>query len=561
MTTLLSIVSAPHDPAQPITPRDVVGCRHRTVLTHAAAAGIVAPDRRTDYSIHVERYTHRLSVLRRQAQIFSLLPSKPRRGDAVRRLTRVDISNQDYAEGLSVECTLEAMAEGTRLITNAHLAEGPLDVRVDLLVREDQGSGVDEHMRYMPVIFSGHAVAKKVAKRSQANCRVVDVSALGLGTPLPAPWRRKNNSGDTQTVAMAHTVLSAWGFASTEVGFVSAAGDAAYRCFTTSAQPMLAGLYAALKEPLPIRPTRIKECATCDFHNHCRIQLLQRNDISLLLPGAKSTPLRERGIETLEKLASEKMGEVSHLSEAWMRGEAALRRPLKRWVTDPQLWGGRAFTVDTLTPTFSGELDWVDEVDVDMEAHPERGTFLWGTFDGSRYIAFSDFSAGDDGQHVAEFWRWLMGRKTASEERGRHFQAWVYAAQGENYWLRYYADHYGGRSYPTAQGDVVMPTRAEVDEFLASESWCDVFEIVKRALAGTGSLGLKTVSPLAGFHFSQEGVNGRAAVTLFEQAVGSAAGVAATARRTLERYNADDCVATRQVRYWLRRGAPGMRSM
>ena len=72
---------------------------------------------------------------------------------------------------------------------------------------------------------------------------------------------------------------------------------------------------------------------------------------------------------------------------------------------------------------------------------------------------------------------------------------------------------------------------------------------------------MKTVAPLAGFHFSQEGVDGKAAVDLFEVAVATGGRTADISRRTLERYNADDCVATRSVRGWLRRGAPGISLM
>ena len=106
-----------------------------------------------------------------------------------------------------------------------------------------------------------------------------------------------------------------------------------------------------------------------------------------------------------------------------------------------------------------------------------------------------------------------------------------------------------------------MPSRAEVDSFIESDAWCDLFRVVKKALAGTGSLGLKAISPLAGFAFSQEGVDGKAAVDLFEQAVGLDPRGRLIARRTLERYNADDCMATAHVRSWLRAGAPGIRGV
>jgi predicted RecB family nuclease len=207
------------------------------------------------------------------------------------------------------------------------------------------------------------------------------------------------------------------------------------------------------------------------------------------------------------------------------------------------------------------------EIDVDMEAHPSRGTFLWGTFDGSEYRPFTDFSRdGDEGEHVARYWTWLMARRRAAHDSYRVFRAYCYSQQGENHWMRSYATRFGGREY--APG-IVMPTLADVNAFLNSPEWVDVFALVKTALAANGSLGLKSVAKLAGFTFSQEDVDGRAAVDLFEIAVGDVDGddgsdagaraeASSRARRTLERYNADDCYAPAAVRRWLRLGAPGV---
>lgn len=547
--------SVSHPAVLPITPSDVIGCRYRTVLNRAVAAGQISPDGPGDFSNQVERLTHRLTVLRRQAQVLAMLPAQPRQGDRVRTLSRVDVVNDDFDAEVSVEKTLEAMAEGARLITNAHLADGPLDVRVDLLVREDFRAGIHEDMTYIPICFSGHSVAKEVKTEEQANCKVLDVSALGLSEPIDVLWRRKTNPGDTQTLAIAHTVLSSWGFASDLIGLVATTGKNAYRCFFSAADLTMQGLSAALDQPIPTQPRRIKECELCTFHDHCRVQLQERLDISLLLSGGKSTPFVQQGITTIPQLAVAKQGEPSLQAKAWLDGQVAVRRPLSKWVKNLGLWGGQRFSYDMLTPEFDGVLDWVEEIDVDMEAHPERGTFLWGTFDGQDYRSFGDWSAsGDKGRHVAEFWDWMKQRKEQALKSGKHFQVWVYSAQGEHYWLRHYAERYGGRTY----GDVVMPTRKEVDDMLWSGHWCDVFVSVKKALIGTGSLGLKTIAPLAGFNFSQEGVDGRTAITLYEQAMRSSPEEATIARRTLEKYNADDCYATRAVRQWLRRGAPGI---
>ena len=542
----------------PLGPSDLVGCRHRAALRRhkkrqeqATAARIHIPQ---DLEAYIEAIHHKANASIRREMVLRHLPTKPRIGDKVFP-SRVDIDPTERET--AVEQTLEALASGARLITRPVLAEGSFRVELDLLVRTDFGKGVDEFMQYTPVAISSHSVARRAKATQLADCRVADIGALGLAVPAPIDFRHRAAAGDAQKVAIAHVILRNWGFAASSVALIGRAGPGKPRCFFFDAPSVLPGLQAALEEPIPTGPRRVKECQTCEFHNHCRAQLLESQEISLLLPGDKARNWREKGIETLPQLAASGNGEQPQLAQAWMDGQAALRRPQERWFEQPELWGGSARGE-------SGELrDWV-EIDVDMEAHPNRGTFLWGTFDGSRYIGFGDFIRdGDESQHVAEFWHWLQARKRHALEAGKNFQVWVYAAQGENYWLRQAAERYGGRRYEVAGSAtrVTMPTLEEVNAFIASEHWCDCFGLVKKALAPTDSLGLKTVAPLAGFEFSQAGINGKAAVELFEQAIGGSRSTAQAARRKLERYNADDCVATSAVRTWLRRGAPGLREL
>ncbi len=528
--------------------------------------------------------------------VFAQLPTRPRIGEKLHP-TRVDIQPGPTA----VEDTLEAMASGARLITRPHLEHGPFSAAVDLLVRMDSGLATEDTLVYAPAIVTGHSVAKSVPSDSRADCRVVSLDALGLGTPLPVRYRHRTAAGEAQKVAVAHVILESWGFASGEVCMIGRAGARAPRAYFLDATLVTPGLSAALMTPVPTRPSRVKECKVCEFHNHCRAELLDRADVSLLLPGDRNRAVREEGISTLYELRDAHKGEQSELAAAWLRGDVAVRRPLQRWITNPELWCGHDFHLpprgheqrgrevardEGLPPTAPGsieshsephkeyglgqdgealshhnlpmqeELSTCVELDVDMEAHPNRGTFLWGVFNGRRYLAFTDFSRdGDEGLHVAQFWNWLMDQKTQALGAGKNFVVWVYATQGENHWLRHYARAYGGQDY----GGIRMPTIDEVEGFIASPHWCDVFAIVRQALLGTDSLGLKAISPLAGFTFSQDGVDGKAAIALFEQATGYSATTALVARRTLEKYNRDDCVATRYVREWLRRGAPGIR--
>lgn len=541
----------------PLTAADLTGCRHRAVLRHAL--GWDGPTNPVAEA-NVERLAARAGMALRRRAVMDLLPTKARLGDKV-AWSRVDVPSQDAN---AVELTLEAMATGARVITGAVLENPQFKVRVDFLVRMDHNAGFDDRTVYAPVVISSHAVARPAKKKSQADCAIVDVPALGLAKPIPVQWRHRTVAGEGQRAAMAHLILQELGRAAENVGFIGRAGASPkVRCFFYHADIVMPGLLAALSEPIPTFPSRVKECRSCEFHNHCRKQLVDAADISLLLPGDKNRAWRERGINTLPELVAAQAGETSALARAWLQGKTILRRDYSKWVAEPLLWGNQEFVMAGKRMPMQRELENLVEVDVDMEAHPNRGTFLWGTFDGSRYVAFSDFSAhGDEGQHVAEFWEWLQQSQEEAHKQGKLFRAWVYAAQGENHWLRYYARLYGGREYrvegATGARVITMPSLEEVEDFVASDAWCDIFTVVRKALVSSDSLGLKAVAPLAGFEFSQEGVDGRAAVGLFEKAVGRTGSEAAVARRTLERYNADDCVATSTVRSWLRRGAPGM---
>src|SRR5699024_5995435 len=117
-----------------------------------------------------------------------------------------------------------------------------------------------------------------------------------------------------------------WGFSSPDVGIIGRSPGAepdGSRCYFFDAQRLYPGLLAAFSEPVPTAPSRVKECQTCEFHNHCRAQLLQTQDISLLLPGDRNRPWRDKGINTLPALAAAGRGRPA----LWPRPGCAARWP------------------------------------------------------------------------------------------------------------------------------------------------------------------------------------------------------------------------------------------
>ena len=98
---------------------------------------------------------------------------------------------------------------------------------------------------------------------------------------------------------------------------------------------------------------------------------------------------------------------------------------------------------------------------------------------------------------------------------------------------------------------------AEVQAFIASDEWVDVFAHVRTHLVGTDGLGLKVLGPVVGFTWEDDDVDGEVSVAL-RRAAREGGVDGAAARETLLRYNEDDCRATRAVREFLDAGAPGL---
>jgi predicted RecB family nuclease len=197
------------------------------------------------------------------------------------------------------------------------------------------------------------------------------------------------------------------------------------------------------------------------------------------------------------------------------------------------------------------------EVDVDMESFGESGAYLWGcllTLPGGAdigvepgYRAFATWQplpTGDEARSFAEFWTWLRGVRQRCAERGLSFAAYCYNEQAENRWLLASADRFG--DHPG------IPGRAEVEEFIASDGWVDLFAVVSRWFLCAHGKGLKRVAPVAGFAWADPEASGENSMRWYRDAVGmDGAAPDDGQRERLLRYNADDVHATQALRAWM----------
>lgn len=506
------------DPRQ-VTAPDLVGCRYRYVQRQ------YFPD--TPPTEH--------SVARRQRAeaesqaIAALLPTRRGLGDGRRKpFLRVDLPGADDPEDAELS-TLAAIAAEATLVTGAVFTGSDAGHRwqvvVDVLVRREDGS-------YAPVIFSNHRVARPDKK---SVMQAVATNRLGLSRPLEVGYRPRHHVIDGYRLGLAARALAAIGRDSGRGGAIGQDRTTVFLTDTAGFQPALT---AALEAGWPIVARRVKECATCRFWSRCEPELVAADDISLVLPGDKARDFRQRGITTVADLIDARAGEPSALAAAWRSGTPLLRRPAAEDVTGPH--------ADV-------------EIDVDMEAYLDHGAYLWGAFDGADYHGFAtwkDLGGDAEAENFAKFWDWLMAARADAHAAGLTFAAYCYSANGENHWFRSTATRFGGRRF----GRLVVPGLEEVNAFIASDEWRDVFVWVRRHLIGPHGIGLKIVAPEAGYTWADEGFDGEDSVHAYRRAqVVDQPGRGA--RETLLRYNEDDTRATAAVRAWLRDGAPGVPSV
>ncbi len=460
--------------------------------------------------------------------------------------------------------TVSAVAAEAPLIWGAAL---PLDAdagrrgSVELLVRAAGGG-------YLPVIVVRH--------------RVTDPGSGAVTSPMLEPWpsraavdpARRIRSQPRDLLRLAHLtrMLEAAGWApapDTAVG--RPAGVIGMDADVVVWHDLLAGNWpgghstlaeydgrladrlavagaAATGAPALADPSRITECRRCPWWPTCEAELTRVEDVSLVVRGEGADALRGAGIATVSLLAGLDpaadapvplpglpFADTVALARAWQRGLSVVRRV-------PRVAVPRADV----------------EVDIDMESFGEAGAYLWGvllsypggcrTGDGpAGYRAFATWEpvpTPDEGRSFAEFWTWLSGVRAAAAASGRSFAAYCYNEQAENRWLLASARRFAGVAG--------VPPLAEIEEFIATESWVDLFAVVGTWFLCAHGKGLKRIAPAAGFAWRDPEAGGENSMRWYRDAVGMDGMPPDPAqRRRLLDYNADDVAATKALREWM----------
>ena len=189
------------------------------------------------------------------------------------------------------------------------------------------------------------------------------------------------------------------------------------------------------------------------------------------------------------------------------------------------------------------------EIDVDME-NVEQGTYLWGVLlterspGGPPAVEYLPFVSWDPETSTGEldaferFWGWLRSQRAAAAASDRSLRAYCFSKSAENSQMRRIAGRLG--------------LEDEVEAFLASEQWVDLYAVFRDQLVTGTTMGLKAVAQLASFRWRSEDAGGGQAMVRHAEAVGDPDEVLrAEARRWLLEYNEDDVRATAVLREWL----------
>ncbi|MTD15685.1 TM0106 family RecB-like putative nuclease [Nakamurella sp. YIM 132087] len=295
------------------------------------------------------------------------------------------------------------------------------------------------------------------------------------------------------------------------------------------------------------RPTRIGECRRCPWWPVCSVELEAGHDISLVSAGGDTEVLLGAGVRTVDQLARMPADEVAELpltgidpatartrARAWLVGAPVVRRHGRITVPRADL-----------------------ELDVDMESYLDDGAYLWGTFLTGPAVTRLGLTAGyrpfaswrpmpdaDEGRAFADFWGYLTELRRLAAEHGLTFAAYCYSRWAEERWLRSTPVR-----YPQVPG---MPGTAAIEAFCSGPQWVDMYQQIRDQFIVPGSMKLKSLAPLAGFHWRDAEPGGENSMAWYRTAVGfdGAAPDVASAERVL-RYNEDDVRATLALREWM----------
>jgi predicted RecB family nuclease len=539
---------------------EIDACVHRIALARAEPARA----HRTPATPEIERRRHEADEHRRSV-VERLIALHP---DAV------------TADGH--HHTAHLIDDGVELILNARLADvaARRTIAAAAFVRVGR---VDDRFAYAPLVIKNHEVTESAASRQLFEGsleRLVPSDIVvrdGLGLRSTASVRR-----DVLLLDGATRILQAFAAADpyTRGALVDRNGrlwwlDLANPKYSRSNLGAYDALFrervdvlGALDEwfdvggEFPTSPYWHRECLTCEFSQHCQVELEAHDDVSLTRFTSidQQFALRDNGVRTRHQLARldplrAQSARTRPASDAAVV-EDRLGRKFDR--LDELIYRARAHVRDSalriLDPSLMGCPTADVEVDVDMESYDDA-TYLWGAnvtlnrpVDGAvagytTFVEWGELTREAEARNFADFWSWLSDVRRKCERQGRSFAAYCFWAQAEDGAMNRAVE------VPLEDG----PTSADLTAFrqLSPPAWIDLHDLAKVQIQTEGPLGLKQLAASAGFQWRDVNPSGEASMLWYEVATRGGDDEAALSRQRILDYNEDDCRATKSLRDWL----------
>jgi predicted RecB family nuclease len=279
------------------------------------------------------------------------------------------------------------------------------------------------------------------------------------------------------------------------------------------------------------RPGFISECSLCHWRSHCRREIVDADDLTLISELGTST--REKfppGIATVGDLARANLSDLISGGKSTIPGIGGktLRKYHARAVLQKQERPTPYFAEDVSLPTSGTELFF------DVETDPFRGLcYLHG------FVERTGGSSGTE-TYVAFF-----AEEAIPEDEERAFaQAWAHVQERSDAVVYYYS-HYERTIWKQLAGRYPdVATEEDVIALFAEDRFVDLYtDVVKsRMIWPTTSLSLKTLAAFLGFNWRDTDPSGTSSIEWFHQWVESGD---ASIRQRILKYNEDDCRAMR----------------
>ncbi len=203
------------------------------------------------------------------------------------------------------------------------------------------------------------------------------------------------------------------------------------------------------------------------------------------------------------------------------------------------------------------------DIEIDFDIENDDIVYMYGlhvservddhTWTDGAYRSFHTYDRSDptaEGRLLADFWHWLHDTVASAHAAGLTVAVYCYSGG----FAEIPRMKEAAARHPQVAG---VPSVDDIGALPSNEWWVDMHEIAKQLHWPTRSLGLKVLAPLSGFSWNADDASGANSIIWYRAACDATNPERGVMGEKLLRYNADDVLATRELRQWLHNGVHG----